>query len=211
VPFLEKALRWRDRCKKDAAGRVGENVSPATSTYPEALSLLLRIPVQTAWMWRIWSMRARLGRLREALRGQIAKVEARLAELEPQLQGQGQAKREDMEYEYEYRQRELESGQRELGLVEAAERDLTGQGQGQQDTEGAAPGASKQVRRSDSRQIIIERAWLIWWLRPFYGSLRQLLPSSGRVLRRPMSSRSLSPSLRGPYPRPCGRITCCRC
>jgi hypothetical protein len=97
--------------------------------------------------------RTRLGRLREALRSQITEVEARLAELEPQLHGQGQAQDENIKYEYEYRQRELESGQRELELVEAVERELAGQGHGQPDIEGAASGASKQVKGSDKPKL----------------------------------------------------------
>jgi hypothetical protein len=104
---------------------------------------------------------------------------------------------------------EIESRQRQLELVDATLWQLAGQGQGQPDLEGGGPGASTQVRGWDKAQDVREAIWLIGSLCPICDSRRRWLPSSGPVPRRLM--KSLSPSPRGPSPRPFGGTTCCRC
>jgi predicted nuclease with TOPRIM domain len=72
-----------------------------------------------------------LGDLRRELMGKLAELVKKRSGLEGELQALG---------------REIEDKQRALELVEATERQLTGQGRGQLEVEGDGLGASTQVR-----------------------------------------------------------------
>jgi hypothetical protein len=137
-----------------------------------------------------------LGELRRELQGELEELVKRRSGLERQLQTL---------------RKEIESKQRALELVEATERQWAGQRQGQPHVEGLATGVSTQVRAYVKLQDTSGPVWPTVGSCPRCDSPRQRLPSSGLVPRRPMSSRNLSHSPRGPSPTPCGRTTCCRC
>jgi hypothetical protein len=144
--------------------------------------------------------------LRRALNGEVETLAQKRAALQAQLDAQLEAlgkKLKEVDVE-------LEAKRRTLKLVWATEQQLAGQGQpglpegGPVNVPGEAGIEVRQWVRQSSRDGITH-------VDPCCGSPRQRLPSSGPDHRRPMRSRRLSPSPRGPSPCPCGRTTCCRC
>jgi hypothetical protein len=138
-----------------------------------------------------------LGELRRELQEKLAALVERRAGLDQEL---------------EALDKEIESVQRPLELVEARERQLAGQGRGQPDFEGGGDSEEHAGKGGSQARAIAEPTWPTGILCLWCDSLRpcQRLPSSGPVPRRPVSSRSLSPFPRGPFPWRCGRTTCWR-